>query len=412
MATHESPRHRPVEVVDGDPGAVQDRGTQVVTLGAAMREASGLLTRLVQGGADMEGDAVDKLREVSEEIYKELERAASLYENVGPYIKAYGDELETVRACMRTIVPDADEKWLAYQRALTAWEDAKAMPVAYPSGTSPSDDGSAREAAEAAQEAAAADAEDAKKAAYTLWKTAGDSFDAQYDAWEKAFDDAVKFIRSENAKGIEDSWRDNLDGFVDFALDVLAVAGLVLAVLALVVGGPLVALAAAFVGVLALAGTLWQYSRGDASLLDVGLATLAVVPFGALGEFASGGFKAGMRAWGGLSAGGLSLGDDAARWGLSFGSSSPGRWVTNMRTLGPEAGFVANSFDDVLSAVMTGQDPLMWEVIGELGTAGQQALYAVGAVGTHYNNVVTATSGLGGLFELGRGVDRVVWPTW
>ena len=91
-----------------------------------------------------------------------------------------------------------------------------------------------------------------------------------YDRWEDAFDAAVDGIRGADDDWIKDSWKDNLDGFIDFALDVLAVAGLVLAVLVLVVGGPIVALLALTVGVLTLVGTLWQYSRGDASLLDVG----------------------------------------------------------------------------------------------------------------------------------------------
>lgn len=400
MATHDSPDGHPVEVVEGKAGDIQERGQQVINLGAAMSDAAGLLTRLVNGGADMEGKSVDKLREVSEEVYKELGRAASLYESVGPYIKAYGDTLATVKTQMKTIVPDAETKWLRYQAALDEWQDAQRRPTAYPSGTSPSDDGSAREEAEREHDNAVAEAEGDKDAAYRLWKEAGDAFDEQYDLWKAAFDDAVRLIRSENSDGIEDSWRDNLDGFVDFALDVLAVAGVVLAVLALVVGGPLVALAAVLVGVLTLAGTLWQYSRGDASLLEVGIAVLGVIPFGALGEFASGGFRAGMRAWGGFSAGGLSLGDDLARWSLSAGSRSPGQWINNMRTLGPEAGFVSNSFDEVLSSVMTGQDPAMWEVVGELATTGQQATYAVAAVGTHYNNIATLVGGVPGAWNL------------
>ncbi len=192
----------------------------------------------------------------------------------------------------------------------------------------------------------------------------------------------------------------------------LAVAGLVLAVLVLVVGGPIVALLALTVGVLTLVGTLWQYSRGDASLLDVGIAVLGVIPFGALGEFASGGFTSGMRAWAGISEGGLSIGDDVARWGLAAGSRSPATWVSAMRGLGPEAGFVTNSFPEIVSAVMSGQDPLMWRVIGELGTTGEQAMYALGAVGTHYNTIITAVDGVTSGIDLVTHLDAIRWPTW
>lgn len=42
----------------------------------------------------------------------------------------------------------------------------------------------------------------------------------------------------------------------------------------------------------------------------------------------------------------------------------------------------------------------MWEVIGELGTTGDQISYAVGAVGTHYNNLASTFGGLQGLYNL------------
>ncbi len=410
MAIHHSPKGRPVEVVEGNGDAVRDRGQQIMNLGAAMSEAAGLLTRLVDDGADMEGTAIDKLRELSGEVNVELGRAAELYEAVGPYVRDYGDELAAVKALMKQTVPDAETYWLRYQQALSEWQSAKMAPVAYPDGSD--DDAEARTDAERTHTNAVDAAEGDKDDAYALWKGAADDFDEQYERWERAFDAAVAGVRSSNANAIEDSLRDNLDGFVDFALDVLAVAGVVLAVLAMVVGGPIVALLALAVGVLALAGTLWQYSRGDAELWEVGLAVLGVIPFGALGEFASGGFKAGMRAWAGLPSGGLSLGDDFTRWGLSLGSRSPGQWVSNMRSLGPEAGYVVNSFDEVLSTVMSGQDPFMWEVIGALGTTGEQLTYAFSGVGSQLNNIATLAGSVQGAVEFATGLDRIAYPTW
>jgi len=410
MAIHQSPKGRPVEVVEGDGEAVRERGQQIVNLGAAMSDAESLLTRLVNDGADMEGKAIDKLRELSGEVNAELGRAADLYEAVGPYVRDYGSELAAVKTLMNTSVSDAESYWLEYQQTLSEWQSASMAPVDYPEDAG--DDVEASTAAERAHANAVETAEGDKDDAYLLWKGAADDFDDQYDRWETAFDDAVAGVRSSTANAIEDSWRDNLDGFVDFALDVLAVAGVVLAVLAMVVGGPIVALLALTVGVLALAGTLWQYSRGDAQLWEVGLAVLGVLPFGAFGEFASGGFGAGMRAWTGFSRGGLSFGDDVARWSLSLGSRSPGQWVSNMRSLGPEAGFVVNSFDEVLSTAVSGQDPFMWEVIGELGTTGQQITYAFSAVGTNLNNIATLAGSAQGAFEFATGIDRVAYPTW
>ncbi|MCM3697504.1 hypothetical protein [Microbacterium oleivorans] len=408
MATHDSPKGRPVEIVSGNGDDVRDRGQQIINLGAAMGDAESLLTRLVDDGAEMEGQAVDKLREVSGEVNVELRKAAELYQAVGPYVRSYGSTLASVKSRMNTIVPDADSHWLSYQHALSEWQSARMAPVPETSGD---DDGDAQ-AAQTAHEDAVSTAEGDKDAAYALWKDAADDFDHQYDLWETAFDEAVAGIRSSTADAIEDDWRDNLDGFVDFALDVLAVAGIVLAVLAMVVGGPIVGLLALAVGVLTLAGTLWQYSRGDANGWDVALAVLGVIPFGAIGEFASGGFGAGMRAWAGFPRGGLSLGDDFTRWGLNLTARNPAQWVSDMRGLAPEAGYVANSFDDIISTAVSGQDPFMWEVIGELGTMPQQFVYAMGSAGTNLNNWATIAGGIQGSWEFGTGLDRIVYPTW
>jgi hypothetical protein len=400
MATHNSPKGRPVEIVLGNAGDIEDRGRQIVNLGAAMTDASSLLDRLVDTGADMEGEAVEKLREKARDVNKALGDAAGMYVGTGPYIRDYGSALATVKSLMASSVPEANSLWSTYQAKLSDWEDARALPT-----PEPADDGSE-------PEDPAVEAEGDKNAAYALWKAAGETFDEHFDRWEDAFDAAVDGIRGADDDWIKDSWKDNLDGFIDVALDVLAVAGLVLAVLVLVVGGPIVALLALAVGVLTLAGTLWQYSRGDASLLEVGIAVLGVIPFGAFGEFASGGFTSGMRAWAGISEGGLSIGDDVARWGLAAGSRSPGQWVSAMRGLGPEAGFVANSFPEIVSAVMSGQDPLMWEVIGELGTTGEQLAYAAGAVGTHYNTIISVVDGVTSVVDRVTDLDALRWPTW
>lgn len=412
MATHNSPKGRPVEMLIGNGEGVEDRGQQIVNLGAAMSEAAGLLDRLVESGTYMQGQAVDKLREASGEVNVELGLAAELYEAVGPFIRQYGSAVISAQSRMETSVAEADAAWQVYQQRMSDYEDAESTPVVYPSGVEPSDDGSARETAEQDHGTAVSEALSAQNAAYSLWETAGEAFDLDYDYWEGEFNDAVSGVQLSTADGIADDFWDNLDGFVDFALGVLAVAGVVLAVLAMVVAGPIVALLALAVGVLALIGTIYQYNRGDAELWEVGLAVLGVLPFGAIGEFASGGFGAGMRAWTGLGRGGLSFGDDVARWSLSSGSASMGDWIANMRTLGPEAGFAANNFADIFTTAMSGQDPFMWEVVGELATMGQQAAYGLPTVGVFLNNLNTVGSGINGGIELATDVSPIRWPTW
>jgi len=393
MATHESPRGRPVEVVLGNAGSIESRGHQVVNLGSAMTDAAGLLDRLVAEGADMQGAAIDKLREAGEEVYRELGRAADLYVAVGPFIRDYGTTLGDVQTRMQSSVSSANDAWATLQlRRDQAVEAENAQ--ANQTNSSPSVDSAESDTAQQQADEAAADALAARNAAYDLWESAGDAFDADYDAWESAFETAVSGIRSATQDGVQDSFWDNLDGLVSFVLDVLAIAGMVLAVLALVVGGPIVAMLALAVGVLSLVLTIYQATRGDAGPLEVGLAVLGVFPFGALGEFASGGIGSGMRAWTGLSQGGLSVADDAARWSLSLSGGLPD-FVSNMRGLGGSgAGFLSlggNSFE-FMSDVMTGFDNEMWRVVGELGTMPQQAAYATDAAGRFVGNVANIFS--------------------
>ncbi|WJM15442.1 hypothetical protein [Microbacterium arborescens] len=404
MATHESPRGRPVEDVVGNAGLISSRGTQVVNLGNAMADAAALLDRLVADGADMEGSAIDKLREAGEEVYRELGRAADLYVAVGPYIREYGTALGDVQGRMQSSVPAADQAWATLQLRREQAVEAENARVNQTNST-PSLDPGESDAAQQRADEDAADALAARNAAYDLWEAAGEAFDSDYDAWESAFETAVSGIRSATQDGVQDSFWDNLDGLVSFVLDVLAIAGMVLAVLALVVGGPIVAMLALAVGVLSLVLTIYQATRGDAGPVEVGLAILGVFPFGALGEFASGGIGSGMRAWTGLSRGGLSVADDAARWSLSLSSGLPD-FVSNMRGLGGSgAGFLSlggNSFE-FMSDLVTGFDNDMWRVVGELGTMPQQAAYATDAAGTFVGSVANIFSYGENIIDVGAG---------
>lgn len=389
MATHNSPKGRPVDAVTGDPNDISERGAQIVRLGDAMSQATDLLTRLVADGADMEGQAVDKLREASDEVTAELGKAASLYVEVGPHVRTYGDQLGEIQPRMVSHAEAATQYWSTLQMREDELSDARSRPVDYPDDDP---DGSGADAADRRHAESVADAQSDRDSAFAFWKQAADDFDADYDAWEAAFDAAVAGVRAGTSGSIKDSWRDNLDGLVDFALKVLQVAGIVLAVLALVVGGPIVGILTLVVSVLTLVGTAWQYARGDASLVDLGFAIIGVIPFGHFGAFRSGGFAAGMRSWTGLSS--MSVGDDVARWGLAAmgddGLSvaqrlNPVRWASDMRALAPEAGYVTSLgglADDLL-----GDD---WEyatVVDSMATAREFTVMQIDELGTALSTV-------------------------
>lgn len=403
MATHQSPKGRPVEVVSGNPEDVEARGKQIVRIGGIMREGHGILTNIVTQGiqASMTGKAVEKLAEASREVYTELGLAASLYEEVGPYVESYGSTVSDVKTRMLSIVPAAESAWETYQARVADYEDALAAPVrvppvAYPSGTTPpAPDPDAVARAEELHDQGVQSARTARDNAFNAWEEQGAAFDDQYDTWEVAYNRAVSGVRSEIASGIQDSWQDDLDGFVADALFVLQIAGIVLAVLALVVGGPIVALLATVVGVLTLIGTIWQFNRGDASGLDLALAIVGVIPFGAVGEafsaFRAGGngFAAGFRStmsitpvsgnsrlWADIT---TSFADDAARWGNAFTS---GRQFFDVLTSG---GQTITS----LAEFMSGHTVDTWDVIGDLGTMGEHAAYALTSPLVFMQNLLT-----------------------
>ena len=84
-----------------------------------MTDASSLLNRLVDNGADMEGHAVDALRDKAGDVNKELGKAAGMYVGVGPYIRDYGSALAAVKSLMASSVPEANSLWASYQAKLS-----------------------------------------------------------------------------------------------------------------------------------------------------------------------------------------------------------------------------------------------------------------------------------------------------
>ena len=407
----QSPDDHDIEVLDGDAGSIVERGRAIVQLGAKMVLASGTMQQLLEDGAEQEGAWVDKLKESSKEVYQELDKAGSLYQDVGPFVRDYGTALETAQSSMRTIVPECERLWKIFESKVTAVADAESAPVDYP------DDGADEEGRKLAEEQhgdAVTTARDERDAAYAAWKREADDFDDVYSTWWQEFEDACKGIEQSNDEGIEDSWKDNLDGLVEFLQTVLSIAGLVLAVLALIIGGPIVGLLALIVGVIALGLTIYQFCRGDASGWDLAFAIVGVLPIGAIGDFASGGVKTGLKSWVGLS-GGMSFGDDAARWSLSLTGSgvSPATWVSNMRGLAPEAGYLAGEGGQMFAQFISKHGEDTWTALGDIGHAPWAIAYTADAVGNYFGVIpgmvrdpIQLGTSAGGTYE------QLRWPTY
>lgn len=270
MSQPSSPRGRGIEPVEGDPSAIESRGRTIKQLGDDMVASAALLQRVADAQDGQQGKAVDKLREVVGDSYELLDQAGKLYAPTGPIIEAYGIALGDVQPTIQTRVDNCSSYWSAY--------------LALPGSTTPRGlDGPGQPEADSPEAEAQAEEDAAKLAAYERWRDEAALFDSAYDTWEDAFDTAASQIGDVLEDKVEDGFWDYVDKFVEWVQFGLAIAGIVLAVLAIVIGGPIIAALAALVAVAALVLTLYQYIRGDKGGWDVALAVIGVIPVGKLG---------------------------------------------------------------------------------------------------------------------------------
>jgi hypothetical protein len=282
MADGESPKGRRIEWIEGNPTDIETRGKQIVDLGDQMVGSAGVLKAVADGATGMEGLSVEKLKDVIGDVHEELKLAGERYSPTGHALTKYATSLEGVQTGLRSIVDDAEQYWQAYQ-GLPGYIDGQRPVVGMPSPGSP-------------ESTALAEDDREKQAAYDKWEDEAIAFDAKYDTWETAFEDATNSIGRATDGGISDSWKDDIAGFADVALDILAVAGIVLAVLAIIIGGPIIAILGAIVALATLALTLYMKAYGRADWGDVAWAVVGVLPIGKLGKFAEGGSE-GMKAF-------------------------------------------------------------------------------------------------------------------
>lgn len=266
-----SPQGRTIEYVEGEPDVIEDRGKAIKELGDQMLTSADVLEDIKNRGIDeggQKGAAIDKLKESIGDSYEILREAGELYEPVGPVIETYGTKLRTAQNMITFYVDQAQGRWDTYD--------------ALPGEVEPRGTGGLFEPEEGSPEAEQNKEEDeAKKEAYDLFVESAESFDRWYgsadneDSWEQIFDDAVSGITSGMSDSIKDSFWDAIGDF-------LSVAALVLGVVALFVGGWVIAAIALAVGALFLFVTFMQYLNGEKSLTDIAFAALGVLPIGKL----------------------------------------------------------------------------------------------------------------------------------
>lgn len=294
-----SPKGRSIEVVTGNPGDIDARGAAIKALGQHMLTSADTLEGLATGADCQAGESIEKLRESVGEVYLELRLAGKRYKPSGEALIAYARALDDVKTRMNVTVPGCVSAWNIYQtkQAASAQKDQTAHSVRNrleldylgPDFLNNRDQlEAAAEAAEAAAGAAAAVASEAHNDFISLANT----FDGQYDDWSVAFDTAASALEDATDGGVSDGPGDYFNRALDIALVVLQYAGMVLAVLAFVVGGPILVALAAIVAIVTLVVTIVAMARKRADGVDLAFAIIGVIPFGSLAKF-GGGFKAG-----------------------------------------------------------------------------------------------------------------------
>ncbi|CAN5207606.1 hypothetical protein BH09ACT3_BH09ACT3_15170 [soil metagenome] len=270
----QSPKGREIKEAYGDAGTIIARGRQITSLGKKMISSAALLEQLADGASGQKGLAVDKLKEVVGDSHRELKLAGERYQPTGPILVTYGRALDEIQPLIRSAVTNCQTEWANYQRKHRVQQTASFRALG-------SDDDDLEEDLD--------EAEDAADNAYDDWRAEARVFDSHYDTWEKAFETAANAIGDATDGGISDGFWDVVDGVVDTILKVLAIAGLILAVLCIVVGGPFLAALAAIAAIATLLLTIYAFARQDATGWDLAFAIVGVIPFGSIGKLFSGG---------------------------------------------------------------------------------------------------------------------------
>lgn len=247
---------------DGTPETIASTAEQYKTLGAAMKRTADTLRDIA---ASQISQGTEKLKEDAENIESDLRQAGVRYEGTGTALAPYATALETARLWYTTNHAALEAAETSYSTAVADQQEAMWSPTT-----------DAEQHSEELRDAANA-VDSASEAREDLWR----AYDSAFSAWQEAFDTA--------ADGVADAMdaADNDDGFwgaIATALEYIGYAIIAIAVVALfVVSSPwsTILLAATLaLSAIHLAGTIYMYANGKASLSDVLWSTFGLVTAG------------------------------------------------------------------------------------------------------------------------------------
>lgn len=264
MYMPDSPAGHEIVRIDGVASAVLERARSIVALGEQMEAAALTLSAIAEGQVGA-GDSLQALKDQAEEVHADLAKAGVRYSDSGEVLVRYGHALAEAQRVLDPIV----------QQCIDQWEIVQSRASAADSADREVSDGDTTAADTAVDRLGAAEGE---------WETIAARYDAPFETWETAYEAAVSGLQDVNENGVSDGFWDDVLPAVELLVTILEWVGLALVIAALVIGGPILAVLAAVVAVLALVGTLLLYYKGRKEGIDVALAVIGVLPFGKLGQ--------------------------------------------------------------------------------------------------------------------------------
>ncbi|MFC9504949.1 DUF6531 domain-containing protein [Streptomyces sp. NPDC057002] len=313
----------------GDPQRVRTLAKQLHDFADDVSDALRLVKGMAGEGTLLEwaGKSADVFKEDFADVPKNLKKLKKSYEMCGDALSDFWPKLERAQSLAdKALVKgrEARDSLSSAQSKLTSadsWvtragkeaDKYKDDPTGSKSDADKPDEAKVRAAtrdvqhAKSAQSKAQSDVSDAQDALAAAKKMAADARTMR----DEAAREAKSKIDEASDAGIQNRswWEEVGDWFVDNWDTIVAVCKVVVAVVgivAMIIGGPILGAIVLIAAAVVLADTLYKYSKGQASLWDVGLAALDCIPgmkgLTTLGGLAKG-LKGGMAAMKGLRGG-------------------------------------------------------------------------------------------------------------
>jgi hypothetical protein len=267
MTLYSPDKRNPLVALEGSHSDIWTRGDQLVTLGETMEQTATSLKKISDGETQI-SEAIDTLRESAGEVHSDLTKAATRYAETGKVLRTYATALNTGQSSMTPLVEQIEQKSIALDSARTSETTANTNSVIAPEGEKDAKETALNEAT-AARKAIEGDLDE-------LWE----SYDRHFGTWEDAYDDAVNGVEGAmKAADNNDSW---FDDALDMFIEILGWVIVALVIVALFVAAPLAAIIMAVVAVLtviSLLGHIYLYVKGRATLTDIALDIVGLIPF-------------------------------------------------------------------------------------------------------------------------------------